>query len=500
MAARCTAALGLGQLIVEQLINLLGAVGALLLVLRRKRPGRRAPGGAARRSPRCCSWPASGSAARWPRPTTRNGRSCRPWPSSPSRCAGACRAWPTSGRDGQAGVLAAAAVVAGGAVHQLQRPAGRGAGRRDGGQPGEQRRGLRAVLHDDARAGLRPAGSAPPGAAPASSVYADRYGELRLVALTDIDHRRICTDVDPGGHRTRRLGLRQPDQHRRRARSASCGESPGDVTSSRPLPERQLQRRLHEWLVGGVPPVISVVVISKDEASLDETLTDVAAQAAALDQPSELVVVDASRGRLDHIRHVTRPGSGGSTSSRRRAWTCPSRISGTPACAPRAARSSCSPMRAATPSRAGWPPWSPRCARASTRRGPHARAAGPGRAIRPDSPAGPPVPLPDRVLHHQPGLPPRGFRRRRRLRRGLRLRVRRGLQLARDRCRLPASAACPTLSSGTTGDVRRRQLRRSYVYGRARARLYRKHPAAAGTSCAATRWWSSTRHSCWACR
>jgi glycosyltransferase involved in cell wall biosynthesis len=48
--------------------------------------------------------------------------------------------------------------------------------------------------------------------------------------------------------------------------------------------------------------VISVVVISKDEASLDETLTAVAAQAAALDLPAELVVVDASQGRLVHIR------------------------------------------------------------------------------------------------------------------------------------------------------------------------------------------------------
>jgi GT2 family glycosyltransferase len=48
--------------------------------------------------------------------------------------------------------------------------------------------------------------------------------------------------------------------------------------------------------------MISVVVISKDEASLDDTLTAVAAQAAALDEPAEIVVVDASRGRLDHIR------------------------------------------------------------------------------------------------------------------------------------------------------------------------------------------------------
>jgi cellulose synthase/poly-beta-1,6-N-acetylglucosamine synthase-like glycosyltransferase len=48
--------------------------------------------------------------------------------------------------------------------------------------------------------------------------------------------------------------------------------------------------------------MISVVVISKDEPSLDETLTAVAAQAAALGRPAEIVVVDASQGRLDHIR------------------------------------------------------------------------------------------------------------------------------------------------------------------------------------------------------
>jgi len=48
--------------------------------------------------------------------------------------------------------------------------------------------------------------------------------------------------------------------------------------------------------------MISVVIISKDEAGLDDTLTDVAAQASALSGPCEIVVVDASQGRLDHIR------------------------------------------------------------------------------------------------------------------------------------------------------------------------------------------------------
>lgn len=48
--------------------------------------------------------------------------------------------------------------------------------------------------------------------------------------------------------------------------------------------------------------MISIVIISKDEASLDTTLTDVTCEAADLGEPCEVVVVDASSGRLDHIR------------------------------------------------------------------------------------------------------------------------------------------------------------------------------------------------------
>ena len=48
--------------------------------------------------------------------------------------------------------------------------------------------------------------------------------------------------------------------------------------------------------------MISVVIISKDEDSLDETLADVAGQLAASAEYGEIVVVDASSGRLDHIR------------------------------------------------------------------------------------------------------------------------------------------------------------------------------------------------------
>lgn len=48
--------------------------------------------------------------------------------------------------------------------------------------------------------------------------------------------------------------------------------------------------------------MISVVVISKDEPALDGTLAGLAAQARAVAQATEIVVVDASADRLDHIR------------------------------------------------------------------------------------------------------------------------------------------------------------------------------------------------------
>src|SRR5690348_1850744 len=48
--------------------------------------------------------------------------------------------------------------------------------------------------------------------------------------------------------------------------------------------------------------MISVVIISKDEPSLDETLTHVAGQLASSAEDGEILVVDASDGRLDHIR------------------------------------------------------------------------------------------------------------------------------------------------------------------------------------------------------
>jgi cellulose synthase/poly-beta-1,6-N-acetylglucosamine synthase-like glycosyltransferase len=53
--------------------------------------------------------------------------------------------------------------------------------------------------------------------------------------------------------------------------------------------------------------MISVVIISKDEPALDETLTDVTGQLAGLAEPGEIVVIDASSGRLDHIRRAHEP-------------------------------------------------------------------------------------------------------------------------------------------------------------------------------------------------
>jgi glycosyltransferase involved in cell wall biosynthesis len=48
--------------------------------------------------------------------------------------------------------------------------------------------------------------------------------------------------------------------------------------------------------------MISVVIISKDEADLDQTLTDVTNEVSLLTEPGEIVVVDASSHRLDYVR------------------------------------------------------------------------------------------------------------------------------------------------------------------------------------------------------
>ena len=53
--------------------------------------------------------------------------------------------------------------------------------------------------------------------------------------------------------------------------------------------------------------MISIVIISKDEPDIDGTLTDITAQAQDLEGHSEIVVIDASEGRLDLIRQRHEP-------------------------------------------------------------------------------------------------------------------------------------------------------------------------------------------------
>jgi GT2 family glycosyltransferase len=53
--------------------------------------------------------------------------------------------------------------------------------------------------------------------------------------------------------------------------------------------------------------MISVVIISKDEPAVDGTLTALRDQASGLPEPYEILVVDASDGRLDHIRRAHEP-------------------------------------------------------------------------------------------------------------------------------------------------------------------------------------------------
>jgi glycosyltransferase involved in cell wall biosynthesis len=53
--------------------------------------------------------------------------------------------------------------------------------------------------------------------------------------------------------------------------------------------------------------MISIIIISKDEPAIDATLTALHEQIADLAVPCEILVVDASDGRLDHIRRAHEP-------------------------------------------------------------------------------------------------------------------------------------------------------------------------------------------------
>jgi cellulose synthase/poly-beta-1,6-N-acetylglucosamine synthase-like glycosyltransferase len=50
--------------------------------------------------------------------------------------------------------------------------------------------------------------------------------------------------------------------------------------------------------------LISFIVISKDEPQLEQTLTAISIQSAEISEDSEVIVVDASDARLDHIRQA----------------------------------------------------------------------------------------------------------------------------------------------------------------------------------------------------
>jgi hypothetical protein len=94
--------------------------------------------------------------------------------------------------------------------------------------------------------------------------------------------------------------------------------------------------------------MISIVIISKDEPAIDATLTALCGQIADLAVPCEILVIDASDGRLDDIRHAH--------DSEVR-WIQFERPPGVRVTIPhqRNATSSCSPMQVATPRLGGWP-------------------------------------------------------------------------------------------------------------------------------------------------
>jgi hypothetical protein len=190
--------LSLGLLIVEQLINVLGAIGALLLALRRSVP-------VAVRQVGLVGVAALVflAAIRVSSTLASAYNQERAFVQALAILAISC-AWCLQGLAGrrprrQAGVLAAAAgslavlftsssglmgaVLGGGTAANLA-------------SSGEDYE--RYYMATPELAAARWLGANWPASGPGSGpVYADRYAELRLFALTDIDHRRIYTDVAP---------------------------------------------------------------------------------------------------------------------------------------------------------------------------------------------------------------------------------------------------------------------------------------------------------------
>ena len=138
-------------------------------------------------------------------------------------------------------------------------------------------------------------------------LYADRYGQLRLAArarpaTSSSTSRRRRSTATPGSTPAPRTSCTA-------AARAMNSRRVGVVRLPRAVPRRPLRPRLRQRRLTGLPPMISIVVISKDEAALDGTLAELAAHAEGLAEETEVVVVDASRGRLDPISAIPSEGA-----------------------------------------------------------------------------------------------------------------------------------------------------------------------------------------------
>ena len=280
---------------------MLAAVGALLMVLRRKASVITRQLGLLALATRCCSR-YFGSAVPWPSRTGRSGPSYKALCCSLLPCAGYAA---LSGRENHARFVYSAWLAAGLAAVLVNTSYLLG-----------------AVLWRQTSVNLANSGAAfehfyitAPELASAQwlgDVVAWTAGLRRRIrpasaGRSDWDATRAIPRSDPDDPQSACMGVRQPHNVINGRALALYKDHPCYLCLScwfLSMPTTTLC--IHEWLFGGVPSVISIVIISKDEESLDDTLTDVAASLTALEESSEIVVVDASDGRLDHVRHAPR--------------------------------------------------------------------------------------------------------------------------------------------------------------------------------------------------
>ena len=125
-------------------------------------------------------------------------------------------------------------------------------------------------------------------------VYADEYGQVPLAAATKIST-GLLTDLTPKTLNSHAWVYASQANVRHGYAFALYNEHLATYVFPSRIPQCQLQPGVRQWLVAGVPPMISVVIISKDEAVVDATLAEVTAQARAAGL-AEVLVVDASGG------------------------------------------------------------------------------------------------------------------------------------------------------------------------------------------------------------